>query len=216
MSDAKIETRIVVTNNFLKRPWVPEITEKQGLHFIKIDKWDRELNMFITGQGLDLSKTGRRDINTKFIEELQRLRTQACDAAVAAAHAVDDAMSEHPRKKQRKARPVDQDIVAPYLCISCPAIRRGDVEIDGLEMNVLFGVKNHTLWVECTSANLEYIRHGVLASKELGEVGRTWKPKGADPNPDHDDLGSADDLGDQQSPVVDVAALVDSTVATDT
>ena len=209
MSNAKIETRIVVTNAFLKRPWVPETSERQGLSFIKIDKWDRELNMFITGQGLDLSKSGRRDINTKFIEELQRLRTQACDAAVAAAHAVDDAMGEQARKKPRKARPVDQDIVAPYLCITCPAIRRGEVNIEGLEMNVLYGVKNHPLWVECTTANLEYIRHGVLASKESGEVGRTWKPKGAagDADRDRDD---ADALSDAQSPADVDAALADA------
>ena len=176
MSDAVVETRVVITNRYLKRPWVPTVIDRSGLTFIKIDKWDRELNMFITGQGLDLSKDGRRDINYKFIEELQKLRTAASDEAVQQAHALDDAMQEgQARKRQRKARQVDEDLVAPYLQITSPSVQRADgVVVDGITINVLFGVKNHPLWIERNAVNLEYLRQGALASKKTGEEGRRW------------------------------------------
>lgn len=176
MSGCRVETKTVVVNNFLKRPWVPDTKERGGLTFLKVDKWDRELNMFITGQGLDLSKCGRSNINYRFIEQLQRLRTQACDEAVSEAYAFDDAMAEQGRKRSRKARLVDEDLVAPYLQIEGPTVVRADGQtVDAMPLNVLFGIKNNPLWLHCTAENLEYLRQGVLASRDAGEQGRCWR-----------------------------------------
>jgi hypothetical protein len=42
----------------------------------------------------------------------------------------------------------------------------------------VIGVKNNNLWVELSAANLEYIRHGILASVEAREFGRHWTSTG--------------------------------------
>ena len=66
---------------------------------------------------------------------------------------------------------------------------------DALAMRILFGIKNHDLWVEATPQNLEYIRHGVLSSINAAQAGRKWRSK--DGNKDDGDGGRSPEV---QSP----------------
>ena len=190
--------RPAVTNAYLKQPWCPDTKEVDGMHFFMVDKWDRRLTVFCTGKGLNLKKGQKADINCRFIDDLQKLRSVAADEAVARAYQVEeDGEGTRAKKKFRKAKISDSDIADKVVEIEGPSLQRAETVIPGMVMKVLFGIKNHPLWLELTSDNLEYIRHGVLASLEVNAVGRKWKDKG-------DGGGSDVDRDDEQ--VEDVVA----------
>ena len=174
-SNAVVLERLVITNDFLKHPWVPETKSSGGLTFIKLDKWCRQLCLFVTGKGLDLRQGKRQDINCKFLEELQRLRTVASDKAIA--ELLQPASEEEGRKNKRarKARSSDTDIAPSHVVVRLPNVFRGDQLHPGRNVKVMFGVKNSPIWIEATAPNLEHIRAGILESLESVERGRHWK-----------------------------------------
>ena len=178
-SEAVVELRPVVKNIHLKQPWCPETVVVDECHFVELDKWDRKFILFCTGRALNLNPGKRHDINYRFLEDLQRLRTQACDQALADAYRAEN--GDRQAKKIRKARVTDRDVAGHVVTITGPDLRRGGVHIQGLEMRVLFGVKNSSVWVELNAPNLEYIRNGILMSMEQHELGRKWSAdKGSD------------------------------------
>ena len=174
-SNAVVVERLVITNAFLKHPWVPETKSSGGVTFIKLEKWCRQLCLFVTGKALDLRPGKRQDINCKFLEELQRLRTVASDKAIA--ELLQPAADEEGRKNKRarKARSSDTDIAPSHVVIRLPNVFRGDQLHAERNMKVMFGVKNSPLWIEATAPNLEHIRAGILESLESVERGRHWK-----------------------------------------
>jgi hypothetical protein len=174
-SGAVMEMRPVITNVHIKN-WVPECVMVDDKTFVCLNKWDRLFARFCTGQGLDLRKGARKNINVKFIEVLQRKRTEACDLAVHNAIAVDQ--DGHRRKRARKARMSDRDIVDAYMEVNMPCFNRGELVVHAVAMKMLFGIKNSAVWVELLPEHLEYIRHGVLHSIEQQELGtRRWKKR---------------------------------------
>jgi hypothetical protein len=185
--NTEVSMRPAVTNSYLKQPWCPVTQEVDGMHFFMVDKWDRRLTTFCTGKGLNLKKGQKADINCQFIDHLQKLRSSAADEAVARAYEVEeDGDGARSRKKSRKAKISDADIADKVVEIEGPSVQRADVVIPGRVMKALFGIKNHPLWLELTAENLEYIRHGVLASLESNAVGRKWKGKASGGGSDGD------------------------------
>jgi hypothetical protein len=177
-SNAAVTLRLVITNDHLKMPWAPQVKNVNGQTFVQIDKWSRQLCMFVCGTGLNLSKSKKsQSINCLFLEDLQKRRTAACDEAVADAYGGDDAFAEGPptKKRARKAKEADRDIVPSVVAVQCPEVKRLDLVLPATSIQMLFGVKNNNLWVELSAANLEYIRHGILASVEAREFGRHWR-----------------------------------------
>lgn len=181
-SNCVVEKKVVVSNDF-KSNWVPETQEVEGVFFMKVSKWDRSFVRFCTGQALQFSGGPRQDVNVSFLEVIQRLRTSAVDAAVK--RVFDDEAGARKTKRVRKARLSDRDLVPPVLSMQCPEIRRGDLLVPSLHIQVLFGVKNSDLWVEASAPVLEYLRHGVLASLDADQSGRKWKPKRKSSGSDH-------------------------------
>lgn len=194
-SQCVIERKIVVSNAF-KSNWVPETQEVEDVTFMRISKWDRCLVTFCTGKALQFSGGPRQDVNVAFLDKLQRLRTAAVNAAVAAVIDVDEGDGPKKRKRTRKTRLSDRDLVSQIINVTGPAIHddAGMVH-DALAMRILFGIKNHDLWVEATPQNLEYIRHGVLSSINAAQAGRKWRSK--DGNKDDGDGGRSPEV---QSP----------------
>ena len=181
--NTEVMMRPVVAHPQMKGPWCPTTRVVMDTHFFCDDKWDRKLNMFCTGRGLSLKRGRKSNINCKFIDSLAKLRSEASDIAVAKAYE-DDATEgdqDKKRKKARKAKASDADIAPPIVDIEVPDVHRANVMVDGRRMRVLFGVKNHPVWLELTAENLDYVRHAVLADVENNEVGRRWgatKPDG--------------------------------------
>ena len=163
----KIEQVLAISNAYMKGPpWLPEVQEVSGIQFVKVDKWDRGLVRFTTGKGLSFRASKKHDANVRFLEDLQRRRTAACDAAVQEAYATQDAFDPRPKKKLRRAKPSDRDIAPAILQVECPEVQRGEYTLGPVTMAMLFGIKNAPLWIECTVPNMEYLRHGILASHD--------------------------------------------------
>jgi hypothetical protein len=178
-SNAVVLERLVITNDFLKHPWVPETKSAGGLKFIKLDKWCRQLCLFVTGKGLDLRQGKRQDINCRFLEELQRLRTLASDKAISELLQPPPGEEARKAKKARKARASDVDIAPTHVVIRVPGVFRGEQLYPEMLMNVMFGVKNSPICIEATASNLEHIRAGILESLDSVERGRHWKEANA-------------------------------------
>jgi hypothetical protein len=173
-SSARVSTRLIIENDMLKTPWMPETQDVEGMTFMKVCKWDPHLCRFCTGHGIDLRKaSNKRNINVAFLEEMQRLRTSCADLAVRGAYSTDgeDVVLDK-KKRPRKAKISDKDIAPAVLNVTCPAFGRGDLVIEAMDIQMLFGVKNSDIWMQVLPKNLEYIRHGVLASLEDEKFGR--------------------------------------------
>ena len=203
-SGAAVGMHLVVTNNLLKHPWVPDVKEAGGRTYMKLDKWCRHFCLFVTGKGLDLRRSKRTGINSRFLEDLQKLRTAANDKVIGEyLRPPDDGTGERRKaKKARKARAADMDIAPSHITIEVPMVVRGGHVYSATKMYVMFGVKNFPLWVEATSSNLEHIRAGILTSMETDEAGRHWaskKPEQADSSTGdcEDDVGDEVDVGDE-------------------
>ena len=168
--------RPVVAHPQMKGSWCPTTRVVMDTHFFCVDKWDRKLNMFCIGRGLNLKRGRTTNINCKFIDSLAKLRSEASDIAVAKAYEddADEGAQDKKRKKARKARASDSDIASPIVDIEVPDVHRANVMVAGRRMRVLFGVKNHPVWLELTAENLDYVRHAVLVDIENNERGRRW------------------------------------------
>lgn len=191
-SHCVVETKIVVSNDF-KSNWVPDTKEVDNMVFMRISKWDRCFVRFCTNKALQFTGGPRQDVNVGFVEQLQRLRTAAADAALAAAFRT-SADGSQKTKRIRKARRDDAHIVQPVLVMTCPPLLDEDEQMHGTHvMNVLFGIKNSDIWVEAVPSNLEYIRLGVVMSLRASQTGRRWRSKGGDDDHEGDDGDGSQD-----------------------
>ena len=176
VSNCVVANKLVVSNDF-KTNWVPESVEVDGSVYMRICKWDRCFVKFCTGRALKLGNGGRQDVNVDFVDKLQRLRTAAVDAHLAGLMEQEPDGSKK-KKRLRKARLDDRDILPQVFTIICPALDQdGEIIHDELSMKVLFGVKNHDLWMEAKEANLEYVRLGILSALQASQHGRRTRHK---------------------------------------
>ena len=171
VSHCVVANKLVVSNDF-KTNWVPESEEVDGSMFMRLSKWDRNFVKFCTGKALVFSGGNRQTVNVDFVDKLQRLRTDAVDAALAAVMEQEPDGSKK-RKRIRKARIDDRDILPQVFTIICPALDQDEQRIhEELPMRVLFGVKNHDLWMEAKEVNLEYVRLGIMSALHASQHGR--------------------------------------------
>ena len=173
MSRTEIVMSFVIANQNVKA-WVPETTCVDGKHFVRINKWDRPFVKYCLGAGLVFGSS-KQSVNVAFMEQLQRLRTKAADAAVKEAYsatAQDDNSNSSKKLQKRKAKACDAEVAPKVLHITAPEFRRAEDVIASRPLAVLYGVKTHDLWVELTVENLEFLRLGVLASLESEQFGR--------------------------------------------
>jgi hypothetical protein len=171
-SNVQISRRLVIMNDNLKQPWMPESKSVDGMDFICCHKWDRTLSRFATGVAIDLRKFKRNDVlNQSFMEELANRRTLAADEAIRLAFSTADSPAKPKHGRPRKAKSKDQHMVPPILSLDLPAIDGAE----SLVMRVLFGVKNEAVWVEASDVNLEYIKVGICSTFDKEGLGRRWK-----------------------------------------
>jgi hypothetical protein len=207
VSHCVVANKLVVSNDY-KQNWVPESEEVDGSMYMRVCKWDRCFVKFCTGKALKFSGIKRQDVNVDFVDKLQRLRTAAVDAALAGlVDAEPDAIKK--RRRMRKARLDDRDVLPPVVTMICPALYEDDRMIhDELSMRVRFGIKNHDLWMEATPENLEYVRLGVLSALQASQLGRKRHKRrngdiedgedGADDFEDHEDSPQHEHTSDIQ------------------
>ena len=159
------------------------VHDGEDMVFVQLDKWERGFVKFVTGKSLTWkSKTQEaNNVNCKFLDTLQQLRTRAANKAFNDAIAAnEDGGDDEPKPKkprQRKANRDDEAVIDDtVLTLQLPELigDTSNVLANSVTMKVLWGVKNDVVWVELKEENLNYIRQGIMQSLARGEVGRHW------------------------------------------
>ena len=174
-----------VTGGGLRKPWYPETKEVEGVPYVKLDKWDRGLCMFVTNKALQLKSTDSlHHLNVPGFQTLLDKRQEACNMQFhrQMKQAAEQAGEEI--KKVRRAREEDKFIAGSAVVASMPAITLGDRSVPATDIKMLWSLKQPEVWVELTVQNLEYVRLSILASLPQEEpVRRRRKLRGAGTSP---------------------------------
>ena len=145
----------------IKETWVPHQKDVDGVTYICLEKWNRQLVKFMYGRALDLRKDrDTKDLNVEMWTELVGLRQTTCDDMVALAH--DDTEGER-QKKRRRVRCTAENtaLLPPAVQIVVPATGAREAR----SMQVLVeGVGAQTIWLELTAGNLAYLQGAFAAS----------------------------------------------------
>lgn len=166
------------------KTWVPEILDKFGLPFIRLQKFDRNLTQFVLGKSMDMRAGKNVSCNTKSFDLLLHLRREACIAAVEAALKQDDDSGVGIKKKKRQVKEQDKDVLdLPWVFVEIPSIEIKEGKTVGPHRcKMLFGLKDADLWIEFSAMNLLYFQTMILKDHQLGLFGRTkTKRKRASP-----------------------------------
>lgn len=183
--------------------WVPDQVCVDDKHYMKISKRDRGLGRCAGhGRGLVTTKKGRHDMNVAFIDMMEKMRTDACDAVVRDALKPDDDREKQSfKEKRRKAKHGDVQIAPSSVNIMLPAFRISDDELlSAVTMEVLFGVKNNPVYVEMTAENIKYITARIHYDMMHGIRGRHAKTSNESDADDDDDDGADGDVHMDSSP----------------
>lgn len=119
-------------------------------YFMEIDKWSSHWTKMCCKKRKD--HEAKVTCNVQFIDELEELRTQACDNVVRDAMRPSPTPDAEPAKKPRKARMQDAVIAPDFVQIDIP----GFEHFPPRQMMVAFGVKRQSVYVEMTLENIKY------------------------------------------------------------
>ncbi len=175
------EPEVVLTKTWVvlvkgsNKTWVPEILEKFGLAFIRLQKFDRNLTQFILGKSMDMRAGKNVSCNTKSFDHLLELRREASIAAVEAALQREDDSKVGIKKKKRAVKEQDKDVLdVPWVMMEVPSIVLPDGKTVGPQTcKVLFGLRDADLWIEFCAMNLLYFKMMIRADHQQGLSGRT-------------------------------------------
>lgn len=172
----RIVSRLVVEFGDDGHTWCPEVKELGGVHYCKLQKWDRKFIRFAKDAALDLGNC--TDYNIGIVDDLCRLRNHACDSALAAlsVEGGEGVAKKRKPKYQRKANVGDLTFLPLQVEITMPTLALADgSSIGGFPVKVLSeGLRSSTLFIDLQAEVLEYIRdvtsHGT-------KQGRCWRKK---------------------------------------
>ena len=188
-------------------PWYPDVKLVDGIEYVKLSPWDRDLCRFATGSFLRLRRKGEKPKHTlrvRFFPETKALRSQACNRALQEFlwRAADEAGAARP-EKIRPAREEDEYIVKRSIVLSMP-----DVGGHGpLPIRFLWGVKSD-LYMELSVANLNYIKVAIKESppivKDITKANNNRRPVGRPRkrrqlDPEQGDGAAADPPSDEEA-----------------
>ena len=149
--------------------WVPTQKRLHGAVWFEISKWDRGLIKFVHSRALNLKKEKKgssADCNSKFFEDLKKLRQDKCNELMAdAMRPPDDDGAEQPprRKKAKLAQPRRYANLLPEVIeLAVPEVNS---DTPGRVMRLLTeNIGEQKFWIELTGPNLEYVKSAVLAA----------------------------------------------------
>ncbi len=198
MADIELHTKVEIEINNIKgfKHWVPNQVHVQGAHFMEVYKFDRQLTRFALNKQMNFE--AKVTCNVKFIDEFQKLRTDASDRNVRdALRECTENESSLRRLNKRKTKSSDKAIASEIVSITIPAFE----ELPEKTMRVLWGVKKEPVFMELTKENLDYVVTRVKMDFDAGRMGRSRVKKSeahaADDNCESDaDDGNADGDGD--------------------
>ena len=145
-----------------KFDWVLETQFVDGLHFVKLQKYDRGFVRFVHGIALDRrNRSNIEDVNCKYFDRLLAARNRVCDDALVTASRTDDDVLGTSRKRARKAKASDA------LClIDRVQMISMDGQAGSITARVLVDdIRTSTLWIECTVQVFDHLKSEILAEK---------------------------------------------------
>ena len=154
----------------------PDIITKNGLHYVKISKWDRNFVRFATGKPLDLRDCRSSGANAKVLDDIATRRNTASRQAVEKELALlADAGSEgEVQKLKRKVRVEDGDLLPnPFVTVEFPEFERNGQVYGPLLPKLLWAISGSSFYIEAIEPNLLYLKHAVQLGLESGQLGRS-------------------------------------------
>jgi len=173
MSDIKISWQPCIHFEYSRKgktvedTWHPNHQTIEGKDFVEIKKWDSAFVKFVRGKPKCTdSKVGPKiDCNTDFLENLRRKRNAASNQTFHETVQLDDNDdSDSPdtaRKKQRRAKKSDQDLVAQCVDVEAEPFRHNSIHYSVTDntMKLKWDVGNQSgIWVELKNCNMKYIK----------------------------------------------------------
>jgi hypothetical protein len=173
----------VVDADHLQSPWIPDTKVVDGVAYCRVNKWDRGFVRFATAKTLK----EHQNANVQFVDELIRLRNNACDAlfrsnqqpAQTEQHEADGQVSKKRRQAYvRKARSSDGCFLPASMTMVLPDVARHDGEVlRGFECKVLFeGIRTSNLYIEMNADVMNYIYCGVSCCGTKGRAKKKGRP----------------------------------------
>ena len=191
-SNFEITETVVIRRG--KYTWAPTLQEVDGRRFIELAKWDRNFVQFATGKCLDFRSGKSRSANVSFFDRLVTERKKETHDAIVKTlldTPDDDVISGGRNSKRRKItwqEVVSSEVMAPRIV---------DITIDDSCIAVLSGLKNSSIWIELSAANLAFVQSGVSQGLGTRDAGRHWTKKHRASSLKHDD-GEAHDSGEAE------------------
>ena len=143
--------------------WFPNVKLVDGIEYLKLSPWDKDLCRFTTGSCMQMKKKRQQpkhNIHVRFFPDMKARRKEACDEALKdfLCRAAEDAGAARP-EKIRYAREEDEWIVQRSIVVNMPFVEgHGPAAI-----RFLWGVKS-PLYMELSVPNLKYIKAAIRQS----------------------------------------------------
>ena len=171
-----IQQVFAVSGAGLRKPWLPTTKVVDGVTYIKLDKWDRGLCMYVTGKALQLKSTKNlHHVNVPGFQDLLDKRQAACNSLLhrQMQEAAEQAGEE--LKKVRRAREEDKFIAGSSVFLDLPAMNYEQHTVPATRMQVLWSVKQPENWMELSVENLNYVKVALLSTMPQEEHCRRRK-----------------------------------------
>ena len=151
--------------------FVPEQKHEDGLAWIYLSKWDRQLVLFVHEKPLDLSKKNKHGVSldTPFFEDMLSNRQKAFNAVLQERLRDDEEKEEPARKKSKSFKAIVSkhgNFAPHHVDMQLPAV-------DGVEMTakVLWhGMATRGIWLEMTEQVIQHVRKGLQQSAPKNRV----------------------------------------------
>ena len=167
MSGIRVEHRVVISGGGLKAPViVSETRSVDGTEFFKVAKADRVLERILcSGRSSSESRPLSR---TDIIETLTMARNKKVNELILG-NSLEEGKEDLGLDAPKSKRPRQSSITLPTV-IEIRGPTAGSVV--GIPLKVLPDPATKPLWVELTTANLEYLIAVVAAQRESGDIKR--------------------------------------------
>ena len=163
-----------------KGAWVPETLVKQGIVFVKLQKFQRGFVMFCLGKGMRTAKQGTRSASCSGFDDLLERRNLASQEAAQNALQVEETEpgdSRATRMRKRKIREQDCHLVSPVVEFDLPALEWKSDFFESRRVRALWGITTKDLYLELTVENLLYLRSMVQKGQETFRPRQRSSPK---------------------------------------
>ena len=159
-----------------KKQWHCETVDKCGLTFVRLQKFDAGFVGFALRRRRSTTRRsgqGQAHGGVPMWEKLLELRRVASEEAACNALEMPSDGGQGGKRKKRKVREEDQQLVDPYITIDLPSFEHGGLTHGARPMEMLWGLSSRDIWCPLNEANLCYMK----ALVQHGQAELTTRPR---------------------------------------